>query len=180
MVLSSVGAFAQYEGGEFTLQPKVGLNCATLTNWDNNEYKAGLVIGAEAEYHIKNWLGISGGVLYSQQGLKVKDVDTKMKLDYVNVPILANFYVAKGLALKAGLQPGFLVNAKVGDLDIKDACEKFDLSVPVGISYEYAGFCLDARYNVGTTKVFKGDTEDYDKSSKNEVFQLTIGYKFHL
>ena len=27
LVLSSVGAFAQYSAGDFTLQPKVGLNC---------------------------------------------------------------------------------------------------------------------------------------------------------
>ena len=34
-------------------------------------------------------------------------------MDYVNIPILANFYVAKGFAVKVGIQPGFLVNDKV-------------------------------------------------------------------
>lgn len=39
LVLSSVGAFAQYQGGEFTIQPKVGLNAASTTS-DDAEFKA--------------------------------------------------------------------------------------------------------------------------------------------
>ncbi|MBS7283776.1 MAG: hypothetical protein KIG93_11150 [Prevotella sp.] len=46
--------------------------------------------------------------------------------------------------------------------------------IPIGISYEYKGFCQDARYNIGCTKVFdKGD-------GNHSVFQLTLGYKFAL
>lgn len=46
MVLSSVGAFAQYNAGDVTIQPKVGLNVSSLTV-DDAEYKAGFVGGAE-------------------------------------------------------------------------------------------------------------------------------------
>jgi hypothetical protein len=81
---------------------------------------------------------------------------------------MANFYVVEGLALKAGVQPGFVVS------DDTEIAESFDFSVPVGISYEYANFQLDARYNIGCTKVFKGTDE------KNCVFQVTLGYKFDL
>ena len=45
---------------------------------------------------------------------------------------MVNFYVAKGFALKIGLQPGFLVNAKYKGNDIKDACETFNFSIPLG------------------------------------------------
>ena len=34
--------------------------------------------------------------------------------------------------------------------------------------------CLDARYNIGVTKVMDGT------DSKNSVFQVTLGYKFKL
>ena len=56
LVLSSVGAFAQYSAGDFTLQPKVGLNCSSLTE-DDADYKAGFVGGLELEYHVSplNW-----------------------------------------------------------------------------------------------------------------------------
>ena len=66
MVLSSVGAFAQYSAGDFTIQPKVGLNCASVTT-DGADYKAGFVGGAELEYHISPLVGLSGGLLYSSR-----------------------------------------------------------------------------------------------------------------
>ncbi len=181
MVLSSVGAFAQYSAGDVTIQPKVGLNVSNLTDYSDDgdtDWKAGLVIGVEGEYHINNWFGLSAGLLYSQQGTKatISGQDIKLKMDYINVPVLANFYVAKGLALKAGLQPGFKVNSEwtaAGhsvDADIKSV----DISMPLGISYEYEGFCIDARYALGLTDVAK------DTDMKNQVFSITLGYKFKL
>ena len=83
------------------------------------------------------------------------------KLDYINVPIMANVYVVKGLAVKLGIQPGFkvsstkktdtssLVGTGTGSRDIK--AQSVDFSIPVGISYEYSNFQLDARYNWGLT-----------------------------
>ena len=171
LVLSSVGAFAQYSAGDITLQPKVGLNCASVTG-DGADYKAGFVGGLELEYHASPLVGLSGALLYSNQGYKVSEdhVNVTWSPSYLNIPILANFYVANGLALKAGIQPGFMV----GKDDAGDFAETFDFSVPVGISYEYQNFCLDARYNIGCTKVFK------EGDGNNSVFQLTLGYKFKL
>ena len=190
MVLSSVGAFAQYSAGDITIQPKIGLSVASVGGDVDGDYKAGLAVGAEAEYHISPLIGISAGLLYSQQGCKWSlsggddgdgydvdgdyddegDVEDKWKPAYLNIPILANFYVANGLALKAGVQPGFMV--------AKDHAEglvnTFDFSIPVGVSYEYMNICLDARYNIGCTKVYK------DIKGCNSVFQITLGYKFKL
>ena len=99
------------------------------------------------------------------------------------MPILANVYVTKGLAVKLRLyNQGFKVNAKydtkttVLGATVKTSSEpdvkSVDFSIPVGISYEYANFQLDARYNWGLTKIAKhGD-------DKNSVFQITLGYKF--
>lgn len=179
MALSSAGAFAQYSGGDFTIQPKIGLNSSNISH-SNGDYKAGLAVGAEAEYHTNRWFGISAGLLYSQQGAKNSTTGVKTNMDYLNIPVLANFYVAKGLALKVGLQPGFLLSAKTGDFDYKNECESFDMSLPIGISYEYKGFCLDARCNAGITDTFKGETRKDEDRSRNEVFQLTFGYKFRL
>ena len=47
MVLSSVGAFAQYNAGDVTIQPKVGLNVSSLTE-DDAEYKA-------ASLEVQSW-----------------------------------------------------------------------------------------------------------------------------
>ena len=186
MMLMSMGAFAQNEVGQFTLKPMVGMTLANITNIDG-KIKVGLAAGVEAEYGITETFGVSGGVLYSMEGSKNKDnSDFKTNLDYINVPILANAYLFKGFAVKVGVQPGFLVRAKekysnggiTVDGDIKDACNKVQLSIPIGVSYEYADFVLDARYNWGLTNTFKNDNSD--KKSHNSVFMFTLGYKFAL
>ena len=46
------------------------------------------------------------------QGAKLTD-DVTNRLDYINVPIMANVYVVKGLAVKLGVQPGFNVSNKL-------------------------------------------------------------------
>jgi len=190
LMLSSVSTFAQHAVGSFNLQPKVGVNIANLTEVKDSDPRIGLAAGVEGEYQASDIFSVSAGVLYSMQGAKrdweeagIKRTATT-KLDYINVPILANVYVTKGLAVKLGVQPGFKVNAKydtkttVLGATVKTSSEpdvkSVDFSIPVGISYEYANFQLDARYNWGLTKIAKhGD-------DKNSVFQITLGYKFDL
>ena len=49
------------------------------------------------------------------------------------------------------------------------------MSIPVGLSYEYESFVLDARYNIGLSKILKNTTE-----GRGSVFMITVGYKFAL
>ena len=183
LMLSSVAAFAQRPVGSLTVQPKIGMNFATLTKADDSESRIGLVAGAELEYQLSDIFSISGGALYSQQGCEwSEDGSTRTnKLDYINIPILANVYVVKNLAVKVGLQPAFNVNSKQkaskGDASVQGSIEgtkTFDCSIPVGLSYEYKNFVIDGRYNFGLTKINK------HADSKNSVFQLTLGYKFDI
>ena len=182
VMLASVGAYAQHAVGSFTLQPKVGMNIANLTDADDADARIGFVGGLETEYQATDIFSLSAGVLSSMQRCTndYNNVKTTSKLDYINIPIMANVYVAKGLAVKLGVQPAFNVNSEVkvsggkystsADADAKS----FDFSIPVGISYEYSNVVLDARYNWGLTKVADGS------DSKNSVFQITLGYKFDL
>ena len=103
--------------------------------------------------------------------------DDKTNLEYLNIPVLANYYIIPGLAIKAGIQPGFLTKAKHGDLDIKENCKKLDISIPLGLSYDISDFVIDARYNLGVSNV--NDLE-HSPSQKNGVIMLTVGYKIPL
>lgn len=189
VILASAGAYAQHAVGSITLQPKVGLSVANVTDVDNTDARVGFVGGVEGEYQATDLLSVSAGLLYSQQGYKNdfsfagKSIKSTSKLDYINIPIMANVYVVKGLAVKLGVQPGFNVNGKLKtvinaggqfqaskDVDVKT----FDFSIPVGLSYEYQNVVLDARYNWGLTKLHS----NFD--AKNSVFQVTLGYKFEL
>lgn len=191
VLMLSVGAFAQHEVGSLTIQPKVGLNIANYTDSDDSDPRIGLAVGAEFEYQITKMFSLSAGLLYSMQGAKesttVQGVKVKMtaKTDYINIPILANIYVAQGFALKFGIQPGFNVNSSYtasaqgtdvsGSLsDVGVDIKSFDFAIPIGLSYEFNNFVIDGRYNIGVTKMVDND------DSKNSVFQFTVGYKFNL
>ena len=183
LMLSSVSTFAQHAVGSFNLQPKVGVSIANLTEVKGSDPRVGLVAGVEGEYQASDIFSVSAGVLYSMQGAKANFanlVDATNRLDYINVPIMANVYVVKGLAVKLGVQPGFNVsnklkadNLKAIENYVKEA-QSVDVSIPVGLSYEYNNFQLDARYNWGVSKAFKWS------DAKNSVFQITLGYKFDL
>ena len=195
MMLMSMGAFAQNEVGQFTLKPMVGMNLATMTKADDSKMRVGLAAGVEGEYGVAENFSLTAGVLYSMQGVKFSrsgnilgtnvKLDYTYKLDYINIPILANYYIVKGLAVKAGIQPAFKASAKVkvegsaeghsaSDSGTLEGVKGFCLSIPFGLSYEYSDFVLDARYNLGVTKAFEnGD-------SKHSWFMISLGYKFAL
>ena len=196
ILLPALTAMAQHEEGDFMVQPKVGLNIATLS--DANKSITDLHFGLEAEYMMSDNLSMSVGAILSNQGAKYDYLDEngrnmyKVDLDYVHVPILANYYVLPGLAVKAGVQPGFKMRAKAklddATADLDDLYKldhlltgedvkvsTFDLSIPVGVSYEYSNFVLDARYNWGLIKVLNVGDAFY-----NRCFMLSLGYKFAL
>lgn len=197
VLLAMAGSIsAQNEVGSWSVTPKVGLNITSMTNTDNSDPRFGLAAGAEAEYQATPLLGISFGAIYSMQGVKADsdEGDGTIKMDYINVPVLANFYVAKGFALKVGLQPGFRVNDKVkisaggasAEVGLKEALrasgsdadvKSFDLAIPIGLSYEFPiGLKFDARYNWSVTDAISVE----DESTKHSVLQFTVGYSFKL
>jgi len=196
MMVATVAAKAQFEPGTFTLQPKVGFELSDLS-FKNSKYKPGFVAGIEGQYQLKTWLGLTAGVLYTQEGSKIKDTDGgKFNMEYINIPVMAKFYPTKGLSLSAGVQLGFMTKAKVKyegmEENMKSLCNKVDFSIPLSIGYEFEnGLSLEARYTGGLTNVIKKGVFDEmredgwrfkvkNTNNKNEVFMLTVGYKFEL
>ena len=209
---------AQEPVGTWSLKPMVG---TTLSSYIGNDYewpsmKWGLTGGVELGYQVSNTFGLSIGVLYGQQGCKVDEKeyqmsastgfqalfekDTRITTEHVFVPVMGEFYVTKGLALKAGLQMEFLTKAKmkrylvdrpmepaehrIVSKNLKDDLHNLVLSLPVGISFEYKGLVVDARYHLGLTNVLRENESTIfypdNKHLKNSVLQLTLGYKFAL
>ena len=193
LMVATLSASAQNEVGQVTLMPKAGINISTITgSGSDKKSKVGLVAGAEFEYGVAQNFDITAGVLYSMEGAKFGDA--KFNMDYINIPILANYYVVPGLAVKAGIQPAFNVRKKASyngntvNIDdvmnavldwagagVETGVKTFNLSIPVGLSYEYQSFVLDARYNIGVTKLFKNADQ-----GRNSTFAITLGYKFAL
>lgn len=216
------GLRAQQAVGTVSIVPRLGVSVATLSDMDVEHVnsggkssmlspsgKAGVTAGIEAEYQWHRVLSLSLGAYYSMQGCRYSDFQTSagkeesyygfadynVNVSYINVPLLVNAYVAKGLAVKAGVQVGFALSANeeyertpftmddIGyreyesttayDSDIE--MQSVDVAIPVGVSYEYMNVVLDARYNIGLTKVFKAGGD-----ARNRCFTFTVGYRFEL
>lgn len=164
---------------------KGGLNLTGVSNLEYSQTKTGFVVGAFADYRFTDHFALSADVLYSRQGVsfgKEEDTRSKERLNYLNVPILANYYIIGGLAVKAGIQPGFLLNsksmAKNNETTVKTDSKGWsnaDFSIPVGISYDCPfGIILEARYNIGVSNIVASDKG----TARNSVFSIMVGYRF--
>ena len=173
---------------------------------DLNKVRFGWNAGVEFSYQLSERWAIAAEAQYSLQGTRYETIDyptneysertviedLTLNLHYINVPILARYYLMPNLAIEAGLQPayGFRQKGKgditVGDkyLDLNskvDVFSAFDFSVPVGLTYELGHFMIGARYDIGVTNVYsKGFSRDDKPSARNSVFQLSLGYRFDL
>ena len=179
---------AQHEEGDLTIQPRVGVTMSNITNTDGAKMKLNVTYGVEFEHFFTDEFSVAAGVLFTDQGAKLDD-DVTMNIYYGHLPVTLNYYVLPGLAVKAGIQPGFRVKANVNEDGTKIDFDKFlatlypgedvkmstfDLAFPVGLSYEYSRITLDARYNWSVLKLIKG----VDKTVRNSFFAVTLGYKF--
>jgi hypothetical protein len=130
--------------------------------------------------------------LYSAQGASQKssfdefEFEANINLDYLNLPLMAKYYVAEGFSLEAGPQVGFLMSAKAKvsgggeseEEDIKDSVKGINFGVNFGVGYKLdSGLNFGARYNLGLSND-NDDSEFPDDTYKNSVIQLSVGYFF--
>ena len=182
---------------------QAGANFATLTGDQDGDtnHRNGINVGITGEYMFNNSFGLFAGAIYSQQGFEnestisfgdvIVDATRTLKLDYINVPVLAKFYLGNsGFSIDAGPQIGFLVNDEDEfesndnsiEVDAGDA-ETIDLSVGGGLSYKFLegttleGLSLSARYMRGFTNVYK-DSDVFSDDLNNSVISVNLGYKF--
>ena len=128
-----------------------------------------------AEIKISEKFSIQPELMYSSQGAS-SDLGGDLKLDYINIPVMAKFYVAKSFSLEAGPQIGFLVSAKADGEDVKDFVSSTDFGFNFGAGYDFTEkLSAGLRYNLGLSNVDDSDSGD---SIKNAVISITLGYKF--
>jgi hypothetical protein len=164
---------------------KGGMNASSLNSSPDNsdmQTKIGFNLGLLAHIHTSNkqW-AIQPEIYYSTEGSKSKSAsNASLNLDYLNVPVLAQYMFDNGFRIEAGPQIGFLMSAKnkAGDIteNVKDNLKSTNFSIPVGVGYlTSSGFGFDARYNFGLSNI--NNTSSPTKIHSN-VFQFGIFYQF--
>lgn len=197
IILSAIAvmAFGFTNAQEVKFGVKAGVNFANLTgDVDDASMKVGFNVGGFAEIKVSDKFSVQPELLYSTQGAKEKESgfgytsETKLTLGYLNIPVMAKFYVAEKFSLEAGPQVGFLLNAKgkyeetsggvtvSGEDDLKSEFESIDFGVNFGAGYNFTeNLSAGLRYNVGLSNIAK-DSGDYKVN--NSVLSLSLGYKF--
>ena len=204
----SVGAT---QSQELRFGAKAGVNFASIGGDDTDGIggRTSFHVGGLAEIPLFDKFAIQPELLYSSEGAQDKDTETYMgvtveykstlKLDYINIPIMAKYYIIDGLAAEAGPQFGILVSAKAEDeisgggdsesetYDVKDQFKTLDVGFGLGASYRLDfGLFFSARYIIGLSDITEdieydlgyGMTVVDDSKQKNNVFQLSVGYTF--
>lgn len=180
-----IGAFAnaqktkQDEG--IKLGVKGGLNVANLMgDVKDVAIRTSIHAGLVAEIIVSDNFSVQPELLYSGQGASdTSEGGGRFKLDYITLPVLAKFPLAKNLYLETGPQVGFLISAKNKTNETNEKIEDLktiDFGLNAGLNYELNnGVFFQARYNLGLTDI--GIAGDNNRAS-NAVIQFSIGKLF--
>lgn len=170
--------------------PMAGLNISSLNNLQNSSSKAGLLAGAFFNYSSKNWFGLGVQVVYNGLGAKLTTPTETIRLNYIQIPILATYYLA-GSNTQGSFRPkffagphvNFLMNAKNkdgNDLNPNNLYYKStELGITFGAGFNYAvmdktWLNFDVRYGVGLTDA----TQAPKINITNNAFAITLGVSF--
>ncbi|MDR7211350.1 porin family protein [Flavobacterium piscis] len=187
----AVLAFGFTNAQEVKFGVKGGLNIANFGgDAEDTKSLVGFHVGGFAEIKLSDKFAIQPELLYSAQGAKEEyselgeTVEVTQNLGYLNIPVMAKYYVAKGFSLEAGPQIGFLLNAKFKaeyqgeseDESNKDDFKSVDFGVNFGAGYDFTeNLSVGLRYNLGLSNIYE-DSGDYKLN--NNVFSISVGYKF--
>jgi hypothetical protein len=201
---NSVFAQEQQTGAENSLSPKFGIKGGlNLTNMyvkdiSDENMKVGWNAGFFAKLPVTRGFSIQPELLYTSKGAK-ETYDNfiegrgeyRFNLNYIELPLLAVFNVAKNFNIHVGPYASYLVGANIKDLkddgtinNITDLdaenFNRFDWGVAGGFGIDISNFTLGARYNYGFREIGKSGSlsGQLTKDSKNSAISLYIGLGF--
>ncbi len=171
---------------------RLGLNVADFTGANANSQgsRIGLMAGGFFTYSISDDFGITGELLYSQQGAKGRNTlgNFTTKLSYIQIPLYANYFfrVSEDFRLKliAGPYISILLDAE-NDFEngtvvgVTDSYNTIDYGLLLGAGFHYylgskVWLNMDARYNLGLSNILQNDALDV----KNSVISIALGVSF--
>ena len=159
---------------------KAGANLANYNDISGNlDARAGLLIGGFLKFDLPV-ISIQPEVLYSQKG--AEDQDATIKVDYLEIPVIAKLnFIPAGpvkLNLQAGPYVGIVLNSEASgggfSVDIDNAQTDFGGTAGAGaeIGLGVSTLTIDARYGFGFNDAFDGG------QGKNGVISLAAGITF--
>jgi len=187
-------SFANAQDIRFGL--KGGINLSSFTgDLDYTSSKVSFQAGGFAEFKISNKFFIQPEIVYSSQGSKYKDfgfnssLEERINVNYLNIPVMAKYYIIDKLNIEVGPQIGFLIGGKRRYDVIIESGQKFsnsynskndfknvDFGLNFGAGYDFTEkVFIGVRYNLGLGNV---SNYGYGYKAHSSVFSSSVGYKF--
>jgi len=128
-----------------------------------------------------------GGV--QQYNKEDKDDDVRFQMNYLQLPLLVDFYLGKKFSISVGPEFAYLISVKVKSKDLSNDISNFydnnfEISGNIGINYNiHKHFDIGLRYNLGltyTTKIIWSEETGIpiDESKEyNQYFQFLVRFK---
>lgn len=118
----------------------------------------GLLAGAYVLVPLFSTVGLQVELVYAQKNTHLTST-SDLKLDYVELPILAKLKLVKTLYLVEGVALGFPVRAHTStssgaDLDVKSQIKTPDVGLVIGGGIPIRKFAIEVRYEGGFKTVF--------------------------
>lgn len=179
-----------YDSGNPEFGIKGGINSSNLysSDADDENMLVGFNAGLYAKLPITDNIAFQPELLYTTKGAKVEynnsvvNQSAKIRLDYIELPLLFKFNLTDNFNLQAGGYASYLVNSKVKaegavdfERDVTDNLQEFDAGLAAGVGVDFNPISVGLRYNYGLTAIGKENTAFED--AKNSSFSLYVAYK---
>lgn len=160
---------------------KAGLNISNVNGDDAEGTKS--LLGANGGLFVNIPAGVNFAVqpelVYSMEGTKFEDSDLKLQLNYLNIPILAQYRNESGFYAELGPQIGLLTSAKLKFEDesesVKDELKSTNFSIVGGVGFNFIpSVGVNARYALGLSNI----SEDSSGDLKTSTFSIGLHYTF--
>ncbi len=182
-VLICSAFFAGAQG--FSFGPKVGANITGISGLQFDKgYEFGYHLGGFAEIMLSEKIGIQPEVLWSQTSLTTASslpelyttslsTLSKVKLNYISVPLLLNIRPVKFITFQVGPQFGILRDKKNSMAnDVQTAFKSGDFSMLAGVQLKILSFRVYGRYGIGLSNINDLSSQD---TWKSRTLQLGVG-----
>ncbi|MEK6481999.1 porin family protein [Catalinimonas sp. 4WD22] len=175
---------------------RAGLNFSSLNDNEvlNSDPQTGLHLGFFGRYQFSRRLSAKAELIYSMQGARDDDFsifeEYSVNLNYLRLPILAEFMVTNNLRIEIGPYVAVLLSSRQSFSDLQaeggnelimtDKAETnyVDAGMGIGASYEFpSGFGLGARYTQGFADALGNDFFG-GASGSNTIFQTSAYFTF--
>lgn len=148
----------------------------------NPDWKPGITLGFLLRIPLMKNLFLQPEYAYTQRKGSDKSIATDYSLNYISMPVLLNYKIMQGIALVAGPQLEFLVNAKSNDHtssnNITHDTEERGIAVTAGVELEIKKiFIFSARYLQGLNHIGIGQRSNL-KEFKYQAVSITAGVRF--